>query len=108
MEMTSGKTVVQRSVKDVDEVLAAMNLSNVTMLGHSMGCSALWCHFDLFGTSRIARCVFCDQASFLDTDPAWTAQETANHGPIFTPDSVTTTASMPADKFHALVTGFVG
>jgi len=84
---------IQRLAKDVDDVLAAMNLSKVTMLGHSMGCSVLWCHFDLFGTSRIARYVFCDQASFLTTDPAWTAQEIANYGSIFTPDSVTSTAN---------------
>jgi non-heme chloroperoxidase len=90
-----------------------------------MGCSVLWCHFDLFGTSRIAKYVFCDQASFLTSDPAWTAQEIADYGSIFTPDSVTATAnalvgpdavaatvgflqsmvtsSMPADQFEWIV-----
>ena len=124
-EKTAHGYRIQRLAKDVDEVLAAMNLSNVTMLGHSMGCSVLWCHFDLFGTSRIARYVFCDQASFLTTDPAWTAREIADYGSIFTPESVTSTAnalvgpdgvaatigflksmvtaSMPADQFQWIV-----
>lgn len=116
---------IERLARDVDDVLASMNLTNVTILGHSMGCSVLWCHFDLFGASRIAKYVFCDQASFLTTDPAWTAQEIANYGSIFTPDSVTDTAnalvgpdgdattvgflksmvtsSMPADQFEWIV-----
>jgi pimeloyl-ACP methyl ester carboxylesterase len=84
---------IQRLAKDLDDVLAAMNLSKVTILGHSMGCSVLWCHFDLFGTGRIAKYVFCDQASFLTTDPSWTPQEIANYGSIFTPESVTGTAN---------------
>ena len=124
-EKASNGYRIERLAKDVDDVLAAMDLTKVTILGHSMGCSVLWCHFDLFGTSRIAKYVFCDQASFLTTDPAWTAQEIANYGPIFTPDSVTDTAnalvgpdgvaatvgflkamvtsSMPADQFEWIV-----
>lgn len=124
-EKTGNGYRIQRLAKDVDDVLAAMDLTSVTMLGHSMGCSVLWCHFDLFGTSRIANYVFCDQASFLTTDPAWSAQEVANYGSIFTPNSVTATAnalvgpdavattigflksmvtaSMPADQFEWIV-----
>jgi non-heme chloroperoxidase len=92
-EKASSGYRIERLAKDVDDVLAAMGLTKVTILGHSMGCSVLWCHFDLFGTSRIAKYVFCDQASFLTTDPSWTAQEVANYGSIFTPDSVIDTAN---------------
>ena len=116
---------IQRLAKDVHDVLAALELKDVTILGHSMGCSVLWCHHDLFGPQRIARYVFCDQASFLTTDPAWTPQQVADYGPIFTPESVTATAaalagpdgvpttagflkamvtaSMPADQFQWIV-----
>ena len=116
---------ISRLAKDVHDVLGQLELKDVTILGHSMGCSVLWCHHDLFGPQRIARYVFCDQASFLTTDPAWTPQQVADYGPIFTPDSVTATAaalagpdgvpttsgflkamvteSMPADQFQWIV-----
>ncbi len=84
---------IQRLAKDVHDVLAQLELKDVTILGHSMGCSVLWCHHDLFGPQRIARYVFCDQASFLTTDPAWTLRQVADYGPIFTPESVTATAA---------------
>jgi non-heme chloroperoxidase len=84
---------IQRLAHDLHQALAALDLRDVTILGHSMGCSVLWCYFDLFGADRIARYVFCDQASFLTTDPAWTAEQTANHGSIFTPETVSGTAN---------------
>jgi non-heme chloroperoxidase len=78
---------IQRLAKDLEDVLDALDLRDVTILGHSMGTSVLWCHFDLFGATRIARYVFCDQASFLTTNPQWTPEQVANYGSIFTPDS---------------------
>ena len=82
---------IQRLAKDVEDVLVALDLREVTILGHSMGNSVLWCHFDLFGASRIARYVFCDQASFLTANPEWTAKQVADFGSIFTPETVTAT-----------------
>lgn len=80
---------IQRLAKDLEDVLVALDLRDITILGHSMGCSVLWCHFDLFGATRIARYVFCDQASFLTANPEWTSEQVANYGSIFTPDSAT-------------------
>jgi non-heme chloroperoxidase len=102
-----------------------LELRDVTIIGHSMGCSVLWCHFDLYGPERIAKYVFCDQASFLTTDPNWTALQVEQYGSIFTPASVTdtanaltgpdgveatvgflksmVTASMPAEQFQWIV-----
>jgi pimeloyl-ACP methyl ester carboxylesterase len=80
---------IQRLAKDLEDVLVALDLRDVTILGHSMGCSVLWCHFDLFGAARIARYVFCDQASFLTANPEWTPEQAANYGSIFTPDTAT-------------------
>lgn len=84
---------IQRLAQDLHEALAALDLRDVAILGHSMGCSVLWCYFDLFGAERITRYVFCDQASFLTTDPTWAAEQTANYGSIFTPETVSGTAN---------------
>ena len=116
---------IQRLAQDLYEAMATLDLTDVTILGHSMGCSVLWCYIDMYGPARIAKFVFCDQASFLTTNPTWSAQQVADYGPIFTPDSVTSTAaaltgpngdavtvgflqsmvtaSMPADQFQWIV-----
>ena len=116
---------IQRLAQDLYEAMATLDLKDVTILGHSMGCSVLWCYIDMYGPARIAKFVFCDQASFLTTNPTWSAQQVADYGPIFTPDSVTSTAaaltgpngdavtvgflqsmvtaSMPADQFQWIV-----
>jgi len=82
---------IQRLAKDVHDVLEALDLTEVTTMGHSMGCSVLWCHFDLFGSTRISKYVFCDQATSLVFNPNWTPEQTENYGAIFTPDAVTAT-----------------
>ncbi|WP_433694014.1 alpha/beta fold hydrolase [Herbaspirillum seropedicae] len=82
---------IQRLAKDVHEVLTSLNLNDVTLLGHSMGCTVIWCYFDLFGPDRIEKFVFCDQASFLTSNEHWTEQDIADYGAIFTRDSVDST-----------------
>jgi len=116
---------IHRLAQDLYEAMATLDLKDVTILGHSMGCSILWCYVDLYGPARIAKFAFCDQASFLTTNPKWSAQQVADYGSIFTPESVTDTAnalagpdgvaatvgflkamvtsSMPADQFEWIV-----
>ena len=100
---------IQRLAQDVRQALVAMDLRDVTILGHSMGCSVLWCYFDLFGAERISKFVFCDEPPMLTADPTWTAQEAENAGAIFTPESVTQTMNALAGPDGvATTTGFVG
>lgn len=99
---------IQRLARDLHEALAALNLKDATILGHSMGCSVLWCYVDTYGPDRISRFVFCDQASFLTTDARWTEQEVAQYGSIFTPETVSATAAALAGADGvAASTGFL-
>ena len=41
-----------RLAKDLHEFLDGMNLSKATLVGHSMGCSVIWSHWNLFGNHR--------------------------------------------------------
>lgn len=79
---------IQRLAIDLEEALQRLDLHDICVLGHSMGCSVLWCHFDLFGSGRIARYVFCDQMPFITTDPSWTEQQRADYGCILDPATV--------------------
>lgn len=100
---------IQRLAKDVRDVLEALDLRDVAILGHSMGCSVLWCYFDLWGADRIGRFVFCDEPPMLTSNPAWSAQETENAGAIFSPEAVTQTANALAGPDGVATSrGFVG
>jgi non-heme chloroperoxidase len=100
---------IQRLAKDVWDALRALDLHDVAILGHSMGCSVLWCYFDLFGAERIDRFVFCDEPPMLTSNPAWTAQQAEEAGAIFTPEAVTQTMNALAGPDGvATTTGFVG
>ncbi len=56
---------IARLAKDLHEFLVALDLRDVAALGHSMGCSVLWCYWDLLGAERLAQLVLVDQAPFL-------------------------------------------
>lgn len=100
---------IQRLAQDVRQALVAMDLQEVTILGHSMGCSVLWCYFDLFGAERVSKFVFCDEPPMLTADPTWTAQQAEDAGAIFTPEAVTQTMNALAGSDGvATTTGFVG
>jgi pimeloyl-ACP methyl ester carboxylesterase len=96
---------IQRLAKDVFDALRALDLTDATVLGHSMGCSVLWCYHDLFGPERIGRYVFCDEPPFLTANPAWSEAEREAAGALFPPDAVTATANALAGPDGVATTG---
>ena len=46
---------VSRLACDLHEVLEALGLDSLAVLGHSMGNAVLWSHFELFGRDRCQR-----------------------------------------------------
>ena len=61
---------VQRLTTDVHDVLQALDLSDVVVVGHSMGSSIMWCYWDLFGSERLGKLILVDQSPFLTGNPA--------------------------------------
>ena len=78
---------IYRLSKDLHELLISMDLTDVTVLGHSMGCSVIWAYWDLFGADRLARIILVDQPPHMTSNPAWTPAETECAGPLFSPES---------------------
>ncbi len=74
---------IQRLAKDLEDVMAALNLTDVNLLCHSMGNSVLWCHLDMFGQGRIAKYLSVDEPTFLVPGATWTAQQVSDYGSIF-------------------------
>ena len=90
---------ISRFAADLNDVLTQLNLKNVTIIGHSMGCSVTWAWWDQYPDThkRIAKLVFVDQSANLVKDPHWTDAQAAQISAIFTPGAVyDLAADMPA------------
>ena len=79
---------IQRLAKDVYDVFNALDLNDVTLLGHSMGCSVAWCYWDLFGSERVRRLILVDEPPVLTSNPAWSEAELEASGAVFDTDAV--------------------
>jgi len=67
---------LSRLAMDLREVLDALALDDVTLLGHSLGATTIWCFWDMFGAYRTSSFIFVDQPPFFverpyAVDPAW-------------------------------------
>ena len=80
---------VHRLAKDVHEFLTELKLENVTLLGHSMGCSIIWAYWELFGAERLAKLILVDEAASVVSNPAWSLEELTNAGGILPSEAIT-------------------
>ena len=74
---------IQRLAQDLAEVIAAMGLNNVDLLGHSMGSSIIWSYLDLHGPAKLRKLVIVDQAPMATAMPGWSAEEKLRYGCLF-------------------------
>ena len=66
---------IHRFAKDVHDLLADLSLGDVTLMGHSMGCSVIWAYWELYGPERLSKLVLVDQMPFITSNPAWSPAE---------------------------------
>lgn len=88
---------IARLAKDVHDVLEALDLRDVALLGHSMGCSVIWCYWDLWGAERLSKLLLIDQMPFIVANPAWEAEERELAGAI-----------LDAEALYGTVNGLAG
>jgi non-heme chloroperoxidase len=74
---------VARLAKDLDDLLGALGLTGVTLLGWSLGCSVAWCYYDLFGPGRLSRLVLVDGTVFMCRTPDMTETAAAQVGAAY-------------------------
>ena len=79
---------IQRLAKDVQDLLIARNLTDVTLMGHSMGSSVIWSYWQLWGKERLSKLIFVDEMPMITADPARSPQEKEDSGAIFDPTSL--------------------
>ena len=79
---------ISRLSKDLYELLSQLDLSDVALLGHSMGSAVIWCYIDLFGPERVSKIILVDQAPLVTSNPHWTQQELQDSGAGLTAQQV--------------------
>jgi non-heme chloroperoxidase len=74
---------VARLSKELFELVTALNLERVSLLGHSMGAAVIWSYIELFGDAELSKLILIDQSPVLTSNPNWTEQELSESGAIF-------------------------
>jgi non-heme chloroperoxidase len=100
---------ISRLAKDVHDMIAALDLDEVNILGHSMGSSVIWNYYDLFGPERLSKLLLIDQMPMITSNPAWPEEERIASGAIFNPQSLYETINALAGPDGVETTrGFIG
>lgn len=100
---------IQRLAKDVQDLLVARDLKDVTLMGHSMGSSVIWAYWQLWGKERLSKLILVDQMPMITADPRWSPQEKEDAGASFDPISLYNTINDLAGPNGVKVTeGFIG
>jgi non-heme chloroperoxidase len=100
---------ISRLAKDVRDMIEALDLQEVNILGHSMGSSVIWNYYDLYGPDRLSKLLLIDQMPMITSNPAWSEEEKVASGAIFTPQSLYETINVLAGPNGVETTrGFIG
>lgn len=71
---------ISRYSMDLHEFLNMENIDKAYLCGWSMGCSVIWGYVDLFGSSRMEKFVFIDEAVSIYCHSDWTEEQRVNTG----------------------------
>ena len=98
---------ISRFAADLNDLLGALNLTKLTIVGHSMGCSIVWAWWDQYPQAQevIRNFVFADQASVMVANPHWTDEEAAALSATFSPNQVYDIADDMAAQSPELLKG---
>jgi non-heme chloroperoxidase len=100
---------IHRLSADVHEFILANNLKNVTLAGHSMGCSVIWGYWELFGRDRVNKLILIDQMPMITSNPTWSDAEKTDAGAILDKDSLySVTNSLAGPDGVKTTEGFIG
>ena len=100
---------IQRLAADLRDAIEALALERASLLGHSMGCSVIWCYLDLFGDGGLERLVLVDQMPCVTARPGWSGRERQEAGAIFDGASLYETIDKLAGSEGRQTTGgFIG
>jgi non-heme chloroperoxidase len=74
---------ISRLAADAREVIEILGLSDVTWVGHAMGCAVGWAYWKLFGGDRLGGMVLIDQPAVAVAHPHWPGGMAEELGAVF-------------------------
>jgi non-heme chloroperoxidase len=83
---------IHRLAKDLHDLMAELDLEEVTLLGHSMGASVAWGYWDLYRDERVSRLVVVDQVPLCAYGPGWPEAEKVRTGGLWDANGLMGTA----------------
>jgi non-heme chloroperoxidase len=99
---------IARLAKDLDELIEALGLAEVTLMGWSMGCAVAWSYLDLFGPRLLARLILVDGTVLLCQTPEMTKQDVADTGAVWSAAEALGVVSAIRDDQESIVRRLVG
>jgi pimeloyl-ACP methyl ester carboxylesterase len=72
-----------RLSKDIHDFIEYLDLKDIVILGHSMGCAVIWGYWELFRNERLSKIVLVDEMASVAGNPVLSEEEKINYGPIF-------------------------
>jgi len=72
-----------RMAADIRELVVALDLRGINLLGHSGGVKYIWAYSELYGADRLRRLIIVDDSPRMLDNPAWTDAQRAEVGPMF-------------------------
>jgi len=94
---------IAQLARDLRDFLEGRMLDEVALAGHSMGCSVIWSYLEQFGSERVGKLVFIDQAPVVTNWFGLTGDALLTCGAAFTPEALAETANaLVADQAGTL------
>ncbi|QSH41057.1 alpha/beta hydrolase [Lentisphaerota bacterium ZTH] len=75
---------MSRLAVDLHNLLTELELNDVNLLGHSMGCCVIWSYWDLFGGKQLSKLIFVDETPFNAFLQVSLGKEAEQFGILFT------------------------
>lgn len=98
---------ISRLAQDLREFLDALELTDINLLGWSMGTSVIWCYLELFGPARLRKLILVDQPPWVIHTPEQSPEDIANSGAITDAAGLVTLCHALRTDTVATVTNFV-
>ncbi|MBD3906296.1 alpha/beta hydrolase [Chryseobacterium sp. Ch-15] len=71
---------ISRLSSDLNDLLNALKIEKAHLCGWSMGCSVIWGYIDIFGSDKIEKLIFIDEAPSIYCHSDWTQEERTKAG----------------------------
>lgn len=75
---------ISRFAADLNDFLVSQRIESAHLCGWSMGCAVIWAYLDNFGSNRVRKFVFIDEAPSIYSHTDWTEEQRVQAGAFAT------------------------